>query len=231
VIIGGEFTTVKGLVRFKVARLNADGSGDDTFNPGASLAELSNGDWYVTSVVLQPDGKVLIGGFFIVAGFNGIARLNADGSLDSSFNPTGAWGASAIALQPDGKVIVDSARLNTNGTLDNSFISPIGNGVRSVALQPDGKVLVGGYLFHADASHYGIARLNANGSPDGSFNPGTGANATVTSIAVQSDGKVLIGGWFTEVNGTNRDGIARLNADGSLDGSFNPFNPPLFLSS
>src|SRR5437867_3316898 len=73
VIIGGNFTTVKGLQRFKVARLNADGSGDSSFDPGTSLDELSNVDWYVSSVVLQPDGKVLIGGSFILGGFNGIA--------------------------------------------------------------------------------------------------------------------------------------------------------------
>src|ERR1044071_2845975 len=76
VIIGGSFTTVKGLQRFKVARLNADGSGDSSFDPGTSLAELNNVDWYVSSVVLQPDGKVLIGGVFIVGSFYGIARLN-----------------------------------------------------------------------------------------------------------------------------------------------------------
>jgi len=65
------------------------------------------------------------------------------------------------------------------------------------------------------------ARLNADGSVDSSFNPGTGANNTVRSVALQPDGKVLIGA-LTTVNGTNRDRIARLNADGSLDNSFNP---------
>jgi uncharacterized delta-60 repeat protein len=229
VIIGGEFTTVKGLERFKVARLNADGSGDSSFNPGASLAELSNNSWSVYSVALQSDGKVLIGGVFIVGGFNGIARLNADGSLDSSFDPIEVQAVvSSIALQSDGKVligggvivggsnIVGVARLNGNGSFDSSFNPGAGEygSVLSLALQPDGKVLVGGDSF--------TRRLNANGSLDGSFNPGTGVNAGVRSVALQADGKVLIGGWFSSVNGTNRNGTARLNANGSLDGSFNP---------
>jgi uncharacterized delta-60 repeat protein len=125
VIIGGDFTMVKGLQRFKIARLNADGSGDNSFDGVASLAELSNPDWAVYSVALQSDGKVLIGGFFIVGGFNSMARLNTDGSLDGTFNPTAQRsGSSPIVVQPDGRVLVGGSgisRLNANGTLDNTF--------------------------------------------------------------------------------------------------------------
>jgi len=72
-------------------------------------------------------------------------------------------------------------------------------------------------------NHSGIARLNANGSLDLTFNPGSGTcNGFVWCIAIQTDGKVLIGGDFTSVNGTNRNYLARLNADGSLDTSFTP---------
>jgi hypothetical protein len=52
------------------------------------------------------------------------------------------------------------------------------------------------------------------------FNPGTGADGTITSIAVQTDGKVLIAGKFTTSTEPNAIGIARLNTDGSLDGTF-----------
>jgi hypothetical protein len=58
-----------------------------------------------------------------------------------------------------------------------------------------------------------IARLNANGSLDTSFNPGTGADGSVRAIALQSDGKVLIGGDFITVNGVVRPHIARLYGD------------------
>src|SRR2546427_781437 len=60
------------------------------------------------------------------------------------------------------------------------------------------------------------------GALDLSFNPGTGANNIVNSFAVQTNGQVFIGGLFTTVNGTNINRIARLNADGSLDTSFDP---------
>jgi len=71
-----------------------------------------------------------------------------------------------------------------------------------LALQPDGKVLVGGY-----------ARLNADGSQDSSFNPGTGADGEVRSIALQADGKVLVGGNFTTIKGVFRPYVARLYGD------------------
>jgi uncharacterized delta-60 repeat protein len=90
-----------------------------------------------------------------------------------------------------------------------------------MALQSDGKVLISGSYSYSPPNNR-VARLNADGSLDGSFNSGTGANGVVASIVVQSDGKVLIGGNFTTVNGANRNRIACLNANGSLDSGFNP---------
>jgi uncharacterized delta-60 repeat protein len=237
-IIGGEFTTVKGLARTSVARLNADGSGDSSFNSGSS--HLYN---VVRAVVLQPDGKVLVGHD------RGIDRLNSDGSLDTNFQAT--VGISevdyyfeaavfAVAVQADGRVIIGGgfntvngapanggiARLNYDGSLDNSFSAPPFGGygyyplIYSVAVQPDGKVLTGGVFFNGTT--LGIARLNSDGSLDNSFEAGAGANSDVYSVVVQADGKVLLGGYFTAMDGTNRNRIARLNADGSLDSSFNP---------
>ena len=95
--------------------------------------------------------------------------------------------------------------------------------VLALALQPDGKLLIGGgFTAYNGTPRNHIARLNADGSLDASFNPGSGANFEVHALALQSDGKVLIGGTFTSYNGTPRNRIARLNADGSLDASFNP---------
>ncbi|HNR29006.1 MAG TPA: tail fiber domain-containing protein, partial [Candidatus Dojkabacteria bacterium] len=67
-----------------------------------------------------------------------------------------------------------------------------------------------------------IARINSDGSLDTTFNPGSGANDTVTSLAIQTDGKIVIGGNFTTYNGTARNRIARINSDGSLDTTFDP---------
>jgi uncharacterized delta-60 repeat protein len=191
------------------------------------------------TVAVQADGKVLIGGVMLTIVYYEdvtyyyyraiLGRFYADGSLDTNFAPV--FGGpddypfrrvGTVIVQPDGKILVAGdfpsvngtntyglARLNANGSLDTTFNPAVGG--YPIALQPDGKVLVGGY-----------ARLNADGSLDGSFNPGTGANGIVASIIARSDGKVIIGGNFTTVNGTNRNRIARLNANGSLDSSFNP---------
>ena len=167
VLIGGWFTKVNGVARTGVARLNQDGSLDESFQNGASGASAAVG-----SIATQKDGKVLIGGEFVVM-VNGIyrfglARLNADGSLDTAF-------ASGL---------------------------PVGGKVFSMAIQNDGKVIIGGNFNRVNGvTRNFIARLNADGSLETNFQNGlSGANGAIRSVVVQSDGKVLMGGIFTSVN-------------------------------
>ncbi|MFT6034067.1 MAG: putative delta-60 repeat protein, partial [Arenicella sp.] len=236
VLIGGDFTSINGTPRNRIARLNADGSLDTEFDPGEGAGG------FVFAVSQQADGKVLIGGGF--TNINGtersrIARLNADGSLDTGFNPGSGANTivNAISQQADGKVLIGGfftsingtprnyiARLNADGSLDTGFNPGIeDNIVNAVSQQADGKVLIGGDFTRINGTTRNlIARLNADGSLDTGFDPGTGANASVFSISQQADGKVLIGGVFTRINGTPRNRIARLNADGSLDTGFDP---------
>jgi uncharacterized delta-60 repeat protein len=88
-------------------------------------------------------------------------------------------------------------------------------------------VIIGGNFTNVnDLSRNHIARLNEDGTVDGSFDPGTGANDFVTCIVPLSDGKLLIGGIFTSFNGTSRRQIARLNSNGSLDTTFDPGSGP-----
>ena len=241
VLVGGDFTMVNGTNRNRIARFNADGSLDITFNPGLGVA----GSVYsaVNSLAVQSDGKVLIGGFFTTVdgtNRNRIARLNADGTLDGSFNPgPGADSdVESVIVQSDGKVLIGGyfaavngtnrnriARLNADGSVDGSFQPSTGiNGaVSSLMVQPDGKALIqGGFTFVDDAPRHGIARLNADGRLDSSFTPDTGTNSHVNSAALQPDGKVLIGTGFTAIDGTPSYKVARLNSDGTLDGSFYP---------
>ena len=109
--LGGAFNiTINGTNRYGLARLNSDGSLDNTFNP----------DVGGYPIALQPDGKVLIGGSFTTVNGtnrNRIARLNADGGLDTSFNPgTGADGlVRSIALQSDGNVLIGGDFTTVNG--------------------------------------------------------------------------------------------------------------------
>jgi len=112
--------------------------------------------------------------------------------------------------------------------VDGSFNPAIGAGgypygVSSVVVQSDGKVLIGGGFTAVNGTNrISIARLNANGSLDSSFIPGAGVYGYAVVVALQPDGKVLIGGAYSIVNGTNHSGIVRLNANGSLDSSFDP---------
>lgn len=196
----------------------------------------------VRAVVAQPDGKILIGGDFTA--INGtprgrVARLNADGSLDTTFGQNEQGVNSTVyslALQSDGKVLVGGqfwlvngqsrsrlARLNPDGTLDATFADIMENGeVYAIVVQPDGKVLIGGTFGSLSGQTRGrVARLNPNGSLDTTFGNNTaGANNLVFTLARQSDGSVVIGGLFSQVNGVSRSGIARLNEFGALDTTF-----------
>jgi uncharacterized delta-60 repeat protein len=197
-------------------------------------------------IVLQNDGKILLGGRFTNLGGQPrahIGRLNADGSLDPTFNPGANNLVDAIAVQPDGKILVGGdfdqldgqprahiGRLNEDGSLDDSFnpgatapnnILPV---VITMAVQSDGKILVGGgFSTLAGQPRSGIGRLNADGSLDTSFNLGVGGtNAGVFAMVVQPDDKIVVGGSFTTIGGRSRTNLTRLNADGSLDSGFNP---------
>jgi uncharacterized delta-60 repeat protein len=240
ILVGGNFSTYKGLNQNYIIRLNTDGSKDTTFNPGTGF------DSYVFSLALQTDGKVLVGGLF--SSYNGttankIIRLNTNGTKDTSFNTGTGFNmeVNSIAIQSDGKILSGGyftnyngtvsnmiIRLNTNATKDSSFnaavIKGFNNNVRSAEVQPDGKIVLGGWFtsYKEVVQNY-ITRINADGTKDASFNTGTGFNANgyVNTIKLQSDGKILVGGYFSTYNGTNQNYIIRLNADGTKDTTFN----------
>jgi uncharacterized delta-60 repeat protein len=237
VLIGGDFTSVSGVAHNRISRLNPDGSPDTSFNPGTGANNR------VRVITVQPNGKILIGGDFtsVDGDLNArITRLEVDGSFDPVFLNDGFTGGSvyAIAVQPDGKILIGGdfnsiggitrnnlARLDADGSLDDSFDA--GNGpnglVRRIVLDSSGRLVIGGLFTNVDGTARNrVARLNANGTLDTTFNPSSGANSGVYSLARQTDGKILIGGQFTSVNGTARSRIARLNIDGSLDTAFNP---------
>ncbi|MFN7563600.1 MAG: immunoglobulin domain-containing protein, partial [Prosthecobacter sp.] len=239
VVIGGNFTTIHHAPRVGIARLEADGSLDYSF--GSGLAGVGGS---VSGMALQGDGKiVIVGSFATVNGVPraGIARLNSDGSLDTTFCD-GLAGANnavyAVALMGDGKIIVGGAftsfngtargyiaRLHSDGSLDTTFgdgLAGANNNVHAVAVQSDGKVVIGGLFIRVNGTvRARIARLNSDGTLDTTFAIGlAGPNNIVSALAVQSDGKLVIGGYFSKVNGTDQIRIARLNGDGTLDTGF-----------
>ena len=249
ILIAGFFTAFNGVSRNGIARLNSDGSLDADFNPGAGVGQV-NVHPQVHTIALDANGKIIIGGYFtVVDGMsrNGIARLNADGSVDSGFNPgTGLEGfvALSLATQTNGQVLVAGiferingvlrksiARLNADGSVDANFFAPDGGiggsntleRVFALAVQPDGRVIIGGdFTVIGSVRRQHVARLNANGSLDATFDPGHIYLQNVMALALQPDGRVVVGGNFTSIDGVSRNCIARLMSDGSLDLGFDP---------
>ncbi len=244
-VIAGDFTAFNSVPINRIARILTNGFHDATFNPGTGA------DDFITSLALYPalgsanDGKIMVGGGFTSMNNiqrNGIARLNTDGSLDTSFDPgLGVNGVvRSVALQSDGKVVIGGeftrvngvnrynvARLNVDGSLDESFESGTGSDgiIWSVAVTetPSRKIFVGGEFLDFNGSYRGnIAALNEDGSLDSSFDPAGGADGPVYIVAAQSDGRLVVGGYFDGIDYVSRPRIARLLSTGALDSTFRP---------
>jgi uncharacterized delta-60 repeat protein len=250
-VIGNTcFEPKRGLVR-----LLPDGSYDPDFiqtNSFSGDAQLKPG-----ALLLQTDGKILVGGAF--QNFSGrtvtgLVRFGADGAFDDSFvvnlesdltNPprTLPGTASVLLPLPDGRFYVGGsftkvqgvacsgiARLNANGSLDTGFVPPamanVGLGQSgSLTLYgvgpvtPEGGLYVfGRFQWVAGGPIYAALRLRPDGSVDDTFK--VTSDFAINTGAVQTDGKLIITGQFTQLNGQSRGGYARLDLDGSTDASF-----------
>jgi uncharacterized delta-60 repeat protein len=255
VIVGGSFTTINGVSRNNIARLNPDGTLDTAFNPNAT----GNFSSEVFAVALQPDGRIVIGGAFNWLQPNGaaartarnhIARLNADGSLDTTFDPNASAAVLSLAVQPNGSIILSGAftslqpngaatpttrnhiaRVASDGTLDGTFNPSSDLSISIVLLQPDGRILLGGNFTELSPNGGAavvtpdFARINSDGTIDSSFIRPNPTDA-VTAIALQPDGRILIGGRFVSLQPINNSSaqsgeqIVRLNPDGTIDDNF-----------
>ena len=226
-LITGSATSpmLSGLIR-----LNQDGSRDTTF----ALVGAQGGVKDVYDLALQPDGKIVIGGDFSHinnnTNFHYLARINVDGTIDTSFNsifpPAFSPVIYEIERQPDGKIVYAGnfnyvLRVNPDGTPDNSFSVPVNNGVEALTVQTNGKILVGGYFTNiAGVPRSRIARLNANGSIDGAFDIPNGANNIVYDFSIQTDGRILVAGAFTKLGNQPRIGAARLISSNAQNTQF-----------
>jgi uncharacterized delta-60 repeat protein len=242
IVLVGSFSNYSGSAKNFIARANTDGTSDtgSAWNTGVGFNAL------VYAVALQSDQKLVVGGTFTTysgsTNINRIARLNTNGTLDTTFNP-GTAGASSnvnsIVVQNDGKIVLGGqfstysgstvnyiARANTDGTADTGSSWNTGAGfnnfVYNLALQSDQKIIVGGAFSNYSGSNINrIVRLNTNGTIDNTFNVGTSFNSSVFSLGIQSDGKIIVKGTFTAYSGSIANGVVRLNTDGTLDTTFN----------
>lgn len=249
---------------FAVGRFTADGEPDATFNgTGLVTTDFAGGSDTSRDLLVQADGKIVVLGKLDQNGqpILQLARYNADGSLDTTFNASGklttglhatGFTGGSVLIQGDGKIVVvgmdasnglaDSdfalARFNADGSVDTAFgvngtvVTDLGahrqDIVGRAVLQADGKILVAG---STDVSgmdwDFALVRYNADGSPDTTFN-GTGmvradigdqSTDAAYAITVQADGKILLTG-ASNANDSGDFAVARFNADGSLDTSF-----------
>ncbi len=218
-------------LRASIIILNADGSQSSEFFVQKALYPQR-----IRKTTVQADGKLYLAGEFgRINGYErkSVARLNPDGTVDTSFVPFfqtqgGGQIIHQVLVQPDGRILLAFsngfvvARLNPNGTRDTSFTSPLPSSasVYDLALQADGKILIAGES--AAAGNPAIfMRLNSDGSVDTTYNPPM-PNDVVYRVLVQPDGKSIICGEFTQISTSSRNRIARYNADGTLDQTFNP---------
>ena len=235
IVIGGDFTSYNGTSRNRIVRVNPDGTIDNSFSIGTGFNRSVN------SIVVQPDGKIIVAGVFTTyKGLtqNRIIRLNTDGSLDNTFSIGSGCNndVNTIAYQSDGKIILagDFTRYNnltrnrvvriySNGVIDNTFSigSGFSNTVNLAAIQTDGSVIFGGnFTSYNGTTRNRIIRLTSTGAIDNTFSIGTGFNMEVIAITLQSDNKILVGGSFTSFAGNTRNRIVRLNSNGSIDNTF-----------
>lgn len=247
-LISGTFTTYNNTARFGFAKISATGALDPAFNPGPAYNGLGANGSVVGMAVDSNGKLVVGGDFNTIAGVPRarIARLmdTTAGQIDPTLDPDTLAPASAFAIaeQPGsgGKFLVLTnatrlggnaiptglIRLNANGSFDASYnsggagmtISSAAGSYR-LAVTGDGKAYISGnFVAYNGGRRNFLARINADGTLDASFSPGTGpVNSNVFALTPLPSGQVLVAGSFATFNGVTRNGLVRLNADGSVD--------------
>jgi uncharacterized delta-60 repeat protein len=217
VVLGGQFVRLENSYHRNIARLTANGALDNTFT---TIIGCCAGEG-VYAVATQGDAILAGGSFQSVNATNvasSFARINADGSFDSSFAVAADSPVLSISVASDGTVYRASqqtlARHLSSGANDPAF-APVSAGGSSedrfvtVIAQPDGKAMVGGD-FTLDGTTRGyLARFDADGTRDDSLD--VRPDGSVQAMALQANGDVLIAGSFAHVNGQARAGLARVS--------------------
>ena len=221
-----------------VARYNTNGILDTTFGGDGIVATDFGGSGTdaAFAVAIQSDGKIVVAGNAGLANNArvGVARYNANGTLDNTFSGDGMFtmdfigsaggAANGLAIQADGRIVIVGssgsdfaiARLNSNGTLDTTFgpastgtitqdFGSSTEGATAVAILPDGRIVVAGFTTVAGRGVFAWDYFSSTGFPqfvgpttDSTGAPingarhtsfGGGVDAAPTNIAIQADGK------------------------------------------
>lgn len=257
IVVGGtirETTTTFSPSDFGIVRFNANGSLDTTFDGDGKLTVSFNDiispfyQEYLSVIKIAGDGKIVLGGYAINSTVDDryiLAKLNSDGSPDSTFGTNGRFADTANSLSnfdklndlvvlPDGKIVAVGLIFNPGGSY--KVAAKYGNtgrewmykqgastwptrseGLNGIAALPDGKFIVVGKRQNKIAA----IRLNADGTEDSSFvNPVTMPAGEALSVAIQPDGKIVANLTIDTSEGTGSFAVTRFNADGSFDSTF-----------
>lgn len=230
IFVAGSFSKVNDVTKNDVVKLNLDGSIDDTFDTGTGTSD------YIGALTIQPDNKILLGRAYINS-FNGVPghgsmRLNADGSVDTNFNPPYFTGmvsrfiCSGNAIYGSGYFsgaidpLYKTFKLNMDGSMDGSFNPVITDNLYGSSTMDvsDTEIFVSGKTVAGNV--FGLSKFDpTTGDVKSAFAPEI-SRIGVFSFAKLFNGKPLIGGDFIRVNGVTTFGLVRLNYDGSVDDSF-----------
>jgi uncharacterized delta-60 repeat protein len=255
---------------FALVRLETDGDLDPSFSGDGKVTTTFGGSDGGEAVAIQGDRKIVVAGSTRGCGGEdfALARYNTDGSLDTTFSGDGKVctgfgsdreGALAVAIQTNAapgdhrtRIVVAGttddddcpldcdydfalARYHANGSLDTSFggDGKVTTGLLSsedvaaaVAIQTDGRIVAAGRTLNTGDYDFALARYNANGSLDGSFEGGTlvtefGERDKAEAVAIQADGRIVAAGWSAPSAGEpGFFALSRYRTDGSLDSSF-----------
>ncbi len=261
IVLGGSFTYIGAEVRYYLGRITADGEVDETFDPSP--------DSSVTSIAIQEDGDIVFGGSFTTLQLDDgegddddeddetdddaqrvyIARVHADGSLDTGYVPLFDNTVRSLLLLPDGDLLVGGdfrryyadeeaysescfslIRLNEDGTRHDADNEWETNGeVYVLATMSDGDVMVGGsfetaYSFNGESIRVNPSVLRYD--PDAGLELGWAVHSQVSAdryvgaLTVQRSGNVLAAGQFAEIGGFEANNIARFTPEGKVDSTF-----------
>lgn len=222
-LVAGNFTTVNGINQNDIARFDADGFFDPTFNTGTGTSDK------IGSLIVQNDEKIILGNSYINSfngiSFNGLARLNIDGSIDTNFSPPNLNGPVQDIVLKNDKIIISAfhyngttteprlIKLNTDGTIDNTF-NIINTNIFKIALTTNGSIIT-----NSDDSNFGLNKYSLDGAIDNIFNP------PVTSIGYFNDaayynGFIILSGDFFRLNDIETFQLGKINLEGTVDTSF-----------
>ena len=230
IVIAG-FTNVNGTTRWALARVNSDGTTDLGFNQTDGF---KNQYPSVYALTLDSNGKVLVGGYlasFAGTNRNGIVRLNADGTVDTTFNIGSGPDSSVNVVVPlvDGKILVGGwfhnfdgspraglVRLNADGSVDQSFAVDLGTNrltyVTRLAVSENGSIAAAGVLVTPSGDYsYFLARLQPDGAQDQGFRMSLSESGDIRALYYWN-GILLVSGNLDAING-----VERLLEDGSGD--------------